>query len=133
MGTAIKREHMADALKQALLDLIISLDSISNQFEFITDSTVRERMSDFIRDFYLKRIAPPPSEYDFATNSSSVDQLHLRALSTYVVNANRIADERRLTLQDRLNAFQDEEVTNDQRRSYDEYFGYWRPGSFANG
>lgn len=122
---------MTDPLKQALLDLILSLDSISGEFEFITDSAVRDRMSDFIRNYYLKPLGPPPAEFDFATHSADVDRSLLRILSTYVAQASRIADERHFTLADRLKAFQDESVTNDQGRSYDEYFGYWRPGAFA--
>lgn len=122
---------MTDPLKQALLDLILSLDSISGEFEFITDSAVRDRMSDFIRDYYLKPLGPPPTAFDFATNSAEVDRSLLRILSMYVVQASRIADERHFTLADRLQAFQDESVTNDQGRSYDEYFAYWRPGAFA--
>jgi hypothetical protein len=59
--------------------------------------------------------------------------LLLGALSAFVIEAGRIAEDRRLGVQDRLNAFQDDEVTNDQGRSYDEYFGHWRPGAFAEG
>jgi len=124
---------MTDALEQALLSLLQRLDLISGEFEFVTDSVVRDRMSDFIRDFYIKQVAPLPEKYDFATNSPEVDGLLLDALSAYVIEAGRIADERRLGVQDRLNAFQDDAVTNDQGRSYDEYFGYWRPGAFAEG
>ena len=123
---------MTDPLKQALLDLILSLDSLSAEFEFITDSAVRDRMSDFIRDYFLKPLDPPPAEFDFATHSAEVDRSLLRILSAYIVHASRIADERHFTLADRLQAFQDESVTNEQGRSYDEYFGYWRPGAFAD-
>jgi hypothetical protein len=51
---------MANPLAQALLSLIQRLDVVSGRFEFVTDSVVRDRMSDFIKDFYIRQVAPPP-------------------------------------------------------------------------
>jgi hypothetical protein len=129
--TTMLEPGMTDPLKEALHKLLRSLDSISSQFEFITDSTVRDRMSDFVRDYYLRRIGPPPTQYDFDTRSSDIDRSLLRALSTYVDEANALANERKFTVQERLKAFQDEEVKSDQGSYYDDHFGYWRPGAFA--
>jgi hypothetical protein len=123
---------MAERLKHILLELIQQLDRISSEFEFITDSVVRDRMSDFIREFYLQRIGPLPKTYDFATNSEVVDSLLLDALSVYVTAANRISEERRFNIQDRLTAFQDEGVVNSDGRGFDEYFGWWEPGGFTS-
>jgi hypothetical protein len=124
------RSQMAEPLKKILLELIQRLDRISGEFEFITDSVVRDKLSDFMQDFYLRRIGPLPKKYDFATNSEVVDGLLLQALSAYVSEANQISDERHFYIDDRLAAFQDDDVRNSLGRSYDEYFGYWRPGSF---
>ena len=122
---------MPDPLRHFLLSLIHRLDAISSQFEFITDTVVRDRLSAFIRDFFILRVGPPPKAYDFATGSPVAEGLLLDALSTYVIDAGRVAESHRLDVQGRLKAFQDDEVTNEQGRSYDEYFGYWRPGAFT--
>ena len=62
---------MTDALEQALLSLLQRLDLISGEFEFVTDSVVRDRMSDFIRDFYIKQVAPLPENSSFTTEAVS--------------------------------------------------------------
>ncbi len=112
-------------MRQALSSLLNEMGKIAKEFEEVSDTYVREQMSEAIYHSFIEPLAGYilPNEFGMFSNEGNVAVR--AALVKFVVEANIEADRLRLqTPQIRLDAFQDNDVQSLEGNTYDEYFGH---------
>ncbi|MEZ6092773.1 MAG: hypothetical protein R3C03_00835 [Pirellulaceae bacterium] len=113
-------------IKKQLSKLLASLEKVSVEHEEIFDTLIREDLSDVI---YCGFIQPSedfemPDSFDMLDDDDA-DEAIRKALEKFLREANAISEQNGWNAQDRLDAFQDVEVTTKGGLSYEEFFGHF--------
>jgi len=111
-------------LEKSLKQLLNTLDKIFEQHEELGDSDVRDRMASVIHKGFVHRLAPALPE-SFGMFTPAGEKRVQAALKKFLNHPEVLAASKSLkTPEDRLMAFQDDEVKSAEGNNYSEYFGY---------
>jgi hypothetical protein len=112
-------------MKRALKQLINALDKVFEEHEEVGDTAVREFMYAAVHKSF---IVPEPGyglPTEFGMFSEEGDRKVRAALEKFLTHPDVAAAATRLKApQERLDAFQDNDVESSEENTYDEYFGY---------
>lgn len=113
---------IAKDLKQLLNDL----DQVAEVHGEVGDTEVRERMGDVLLAAFFKPAGDARVPEELGMFSPEGNRAVAQALVRFLHAVKpKIGSEGLATPQERLNAFQDEEIESAQGMYYDDYFGYW--------
>jgi hypothetical protein len=119
-------------ITKALLDLLQKLENIGEERDEIYDTVCRDKMGESIWHGFIlpKEKYQLPDDFGLCTESRN-EQVKI-ALQEYIIQANKIAEEKKMNFHDRLNAFQDESVctATSQKIEFDDFFGWANPEEF---
>ena len=115
------------SIKNALRELLNTLDKLNEKHRGMGDTVVREQLSAAMIDYFV--LASPGKDFPLSgyyvkfTDQGNAE-VH-EALAQFLTHPEVKAALTQLTPQERLDAFQDEEVESGNYRStYDNYFGW---------
>jgi len=112
-------------MKNALKELIDSLDEVFDDHEEVGDTAVREEMYDAVHKGFIQPQTGYVLPAKFAMFSDEGDNAVRLALKKFLSHPEVVAASQSLkTPVARLAAFQDGEVASGQGNYFDEYFGY---------
>ena len=112
-------------MKDALRELLNSLDDIGADNEEIYDSDVRQLMSNAIMESFVRHRESYVIPDKFGMFSDTANAAVKKALTRFVDRANREAPSLSLnTFHARLEALQDNSVRNSNGKDYDEFLGH---------
>lgn len=114
------------ALERALRQLLDALDTVSQRHEEVHDTDVREQLWDAV----FKRFITPQAGYQMPQRlgmfSEAGNAAVRAALEAFFNHADVVAAQRSLaSAQERLNAFQNDDIQTDAGHTYEDYFGYF--------
>jgi len=114
-----------DQMKSHLKKLLDNLDCIAERAEEVCDTDVRERMSEAVQNMF---IVPRDGYFlpkEFGMFEPENDQKVRSALKTFFDGVTPLIGELGFkTPQERLDAFQNENLESEEGSFYDDYFGY---------
>jgi len=111
-------------VKQALKQLLDTLDDVSRAHTEVSDTAVREAMADAIHQRFVlqkKRYRVPT---EFGMFSPAGNHLVRDAIAAFLAHVDAVAASKSLTSDERLAAFQDASVVSSLGYHYDDYFGH---------
>lgn len=112
-------------MNEALTELLNRMDAICREFEEVTDTDVREQMREALDSAFFAPVPGYELPREFGMFEPEGNALVRAALVEFVVTARSAAENAGLsTREQRLRAFQDDDVLSDEGSVYDEYFGY---------
>lgn len=112
-------------MKKSLKALLNALDKITEEFEEVTDTDVREQMRDAVEKSLLDPVSGYKLPDEFGMFESKGNAKVKAALTKFIEAAKVEVKAAGLkTRADRLRAFQDIDVESRDGSTYDEYFGY---------
>ncbi|MGL6073060.1 MAG: hypothetical protein ACRC8S_02740 [Fimbriiglobus sp.] len=112
-------------MKKPLKALLNAMDKIAEEYEEVTDTAVREEMASAIESALLTGVAGYELPDDFGMFEPKGNAKVKVALAKFIAAALIEVEVAGLkTREDRLRAFQDDEVESSEGNTYDEYFGY---------
>ena len=117
---------------QAILRRLLDrLDAIAEQHGEVSDTAVREAISDAVFDGFLRPVSAFALPDRYAMFSEEGDLLVKRALAEFVPAANHSAAVAGLsTFHERLSALQDVDVRSAGGSYYDDYLGWADPEDY---
>ena len=119
-------------MERLLLELLTALEKIGRDCPEIYDSEVRQQMSNSIMECFVRNnsLFELPTHFGLFSNDANI-RVHA-ALSNYIINANKLASEERITnFHARLSCFQNSNVqTKDEKLCFDDFMGYSVPEVF---
>ena len=117
---------------QAILRRLLDrLDAIAEQHGEVSDTAVREAMSDAVFDGFLRPVSAFALPDRYAMFSDEGDLLVKRALAEFLPAANHSGAEAGLSsFHKRLSALQDADVRSARGSYYDDYLGWADPEDY---
>jgi hypothetical protein len=121
---SIARDKRTQIIKKALRELLRALDRIFDQHGEVGDTDVRERMYVAIHNGFIKPVKGYKLPAQFGMFSDEGNALVHAALQKFLAHPEIGAACKKLkSPEDRLNAFQDNDVETAQKTNVFEYFG----------
>ena len=112
-------------IKRALKQFLTALDRIFEQHEELGDTAVRERMAEAVFKGFIRPEAAYTLPVRFGMFSDEGDQLVQAAIRKFLGHPEVVAAGKKLkTAEERLLAFQDNEVKTAEGTEFSEYFGH---------
>ena len=112
-------------MKNALQQLLDSLDGVFDEHEEVGDTDVREQMYAAVHKKFIVPQAGYALPAKFGMFSDEGDTKVLAILQAFVAHPETVAASKSLKMPEaRLAAFQETEVVSSEANSLDEYFGY---------
>lgn len=112
-------------MKTILHKLLCKIEMIGEEHEEIFDTAVRLKMRSAIIDGFVRAQGNTAIPIDVALGSEELNASVHKAISSYVKDANELASKRNIiSFHERLDAYQDDDVTTEQGNDYDEFFGH---------
>lgn len=112
-------------LELSIRKLLTRLDVVSEKHEEVADTDVMEQMSDAVWNGFIQNNKDYVLPDALGMFTKTANKKIYSALSTFIKQANRLAEKAGLTSpSQRLNAFQDTDISSENGTCYDEYFGH---------
>jgi hypothetical protein len=114
------------SIKNALLELLNKLDEVGDNYQELSDTATREELHQAIIDHFV--LASPGDDFplsgSYAMFSDEGNEAVYKALGQFLNHAEVRAALTQLTPQERLDAFQDDDVESSNGSTCDDYFGW---------
>ena len=120
-ATTARKRIIRNALKQ----LLTTLDSIFDKHEEVGDTAVRENMTDAIRFGFIVQKPRYRLPETFGMFTGAGNKRVRSAFQKFLAHPEVVAARKTLkTTEERINAFHDDDAKSREGNSYSEYFGY---------
>jgi hypothetical protein len=114
------------SLKNALQELLDNLDKIDDKHQELQDTAVREELHQAVIDHFV--YASPGDDFplsgDYAMFTDEGNEEIYTALGQFLNHLEVRTALTQMTPQERLDAFQDDDVESSNGSTYDNYFGW---------
>ncbi len=118
-------------MDQILRDLLEALEAVQEKHPEITDTEVREAMSDAVWHLFIVPKVGFKMPKSFFLDSAKANRAVHKALKDYIGKAKKVSQESGvLSFRDRLAAFQNSHVGSPGGYSYDDFFGWTDPDQY---
>lgn len=117
-------------MPELLLELLQELESIAEEHEEIYDTDACEKMGITIGNLFIDPVDKYEYSDDFGLYKENGNSRVKQALKTYINEANKISLGSAMSLEERLDTFQDKNVMTENGSQYDDFFGWVDPSEF---